>query len=197
MPHISLGGEGAATDSLLKIAQWAEGAVEPGQTKLTISHEALPVQLHGAPAASGEEMVTNGMIGADLLRVPAGTGFEPHTHPGHHVLIVVGGIGTITYGGRVYETKAGQTYLIDGEVPHAVGAITDHVILAIGSPHKAIDAEDRMAPVPYEEVLAPEGDLTCTICDKVALAPGRLHEVDCPHCPCRECVGGESSPRSE
>src|SRR5207302_2015438 len=97
----------------------------------------------------------------------------PHTHPGHHVLIVIGGRGTITFDGKIYETQAGHSYLIAGAIPHAVGAITDHVIIAIGAPHKAVDAHDRMMPVPYEEVLAAEGDLECMICKKYARIPMR------------------------
>ena len=145
--------------------------------------------VHGADA-TGQPLVTNGEIGADLIRLAAGSGFAPHTHPGHHILTVVGGTGTITYDGRVYQTEAGQTYLIEGAVPHAVGAITDHVLIAVGSPHKAIDAHDRMAPVPYEEVIAETGDLTCMICQTSVRAPKRLHAARCPHCPCLECVAG-------
>ncbi|MGW2651185.1 cupin domain-containing protein [Streptomyces sp. NPDC001393] len=171
----------------LTIVDWAKSLVGDGSTQLHIDHGPRPVDVHGSPA-TGQALVTNGSVGADVIRLPAGTGFVPHTHPGHHILIVVGGEGTITYDGRVYPTRAGQVYLVEGEVPHAVGAITDHVIVAVGSPHKEIDAEDRMAPVPYEEVIAPDGDLTCLICDVSAVVPERLHGLDCPHCPCRECA---------
>lgn len=173
----------------LEIVTWAESKVAEDHTSLTVDHGALPVDVHGADA-TGSALVSNGEIGADLIRLPAGAGFAPHTHPGHHVLTVVAGTGTITYDGRVYETQSGQTYLIEGEVPHAVGAITDHLIIAVGSPHKKIDADDRMEPVPYEEVIADTGDLTCLICDLSAVAPGRLHTAGCSHCPCLECVGG-------
>jgi quercetin dioxygenase-like cupin family protein len=174
----------------LDIVTWAKAEVHDDHTDLRLEHSERPVTLHGAQDATGEALVTNGAVGADIIRLPAGAGFQPHTHPGHHVLTVVAGTGTITYAGRVHETHAGQTYLIEGDVPHAVGAITDHVILAVGSPHKAIDAEDRMAPVPYEEVVTPFGDLTCMICDLHAVAPARLHDVECEHCPCDDCVGG-------
>lgn len=173
----------------LDIVTWAQNSPADDHTDLRIEHAELPLRLHGARAASGRPLVSNGTLGADLLRLPAGAGFVPHTHPGHHILLIVGGVGTITYDGRVYETQAGQTYLIDGEVPHAVGAITDHLIVAVGAPHKAVDAQDRMAAVPYEEVIAPDGDLTCMICDRQATVPTRLHHVGCPHCPCQECVG--------
>ena len=173
----------------LDIVTWAKSSMSDDHTDLRIEHGELPVRMHGALAATGTGLVSNGAVGADLIRLPARAGFVPHTHPGHHILIVVAGVGTITYDGRVYETHAGQTYLIEGEVPHAVGAITDHLIVAVGAPHKAVDADDRMAAVAYEEVIAPDGDLTCMICDRQAVAPTRLHTVGCDHCPCQECVG--------
>lgn len=171
----------------LPIVNWASSIICDDVTELTVDHGSRPIQVHGANA-TGQAMVTNGALGADVIRLPAGEGFLPHTHPGHHILIVVAGEGTITYAGYVYPTRAGQAYLVEGAVPHGVGAITDHVIIAIGSPHKAIDAEDRMAPVPYTEVIAPDGDLTCLICDISATVPERLHFKGCPHCPCQRCV---------
>lgn len=109
----------------LEIVTWAQSAVGDDRTSLSIAHAPLPVNMHGANA-TGLALVTNGDIGADLIQLGAGAGFAPHTHPGHHILSVVAGIGTITYDGRIRETRAGQTFLIEGEVPHAVGAITDH-----------------------------------------------------------------------
>lgn len=177
------------TEPALKIATWATRTVRRQHTGLQVEHAPLPVPVHGTASASGRELVTNGDIGADLIRLPAGAGFVPHTHPGHHVLTVVAGIGTITYDGRIHETHAGQTFLIEGDIPHAVGAITDHLILAVGSPHKRIGADDRMTPVAYEEVVADDGELTCLICRRTAGPPRYLHTTGCPHCPCRTCAG--------
>lgn len=175
----------------LGIVDWAEASGVDDATILRVSHHARPVKMHGADGATGEALVSNGAIGADVIRLAAGKGFAPHTHPGHHLLIVIAGEGTITYNGVVYPTRAGQIYLVEGLIPHAVGAITDHVILAAGSPHKAVDAVDRMALVDYEEVVSQIGDLHCLICEKVAPSPTRLHDINCPHCPCHECVGAE------
>lgn len=177
------------TKAALTIATWAEKTIGPERTGLQVEHAPLPVPVHGTSSASGRELVTNGAIGADLIRLPAGAGFVPHTHPGHHILTVVAGVGTITYDGRIHETQAGQTLLIEGGIPHAVGAITDHLILAVGSPHKRIGADDRMIPVAYEEVVADDGELTCMICLCTAGPPRFLHSVGCPHCPCRTCAG--------
>jgi hypothetical protein len=76
-------------------------------------------------------------------------------------------------------------------VPHAVGAITDHVIVAVGSPHARLDAHDRMTPVAYEAVVSDAHSLSCLICELEAMHPRRLHELGCPHCPCRDCISIE------
>jgi quercetin dioxygenase-like cupin family protein len=173
----------------LQIVDWAVGKVDRDATRLVIEHGPRPTPMDGT-RATGAALVTNGSLGADLIRVPAGGGFSPHTHPGDHILIIVAGLGTITYAGSVYPTRAGQVYMIQGLVPHAVGAITDHVIIAVGSPHRAVDSTDRMTLVDYTAVVAPDGAFTCLICDKTVEAPDYLHDVDCGHCPCEQCVNG-------
>jgi peptidase E len=77
--------------------------------------------------------------------------------------------------------------MVEGAVPHAVGAVTDHVILAVGAPHKPVDAVDRMTPVEYQAVTAESKVLECTICGLAAAYPIRIHEMGCPHCPCLGC----------
>ncbi|PZT72933.1 cupin domain-containing protein [Streptomyces sp. AC1-42W] len=143
--------------------------------------------MHGADS-TGLGLVSNGTVGADVIRLPAGASFPPHTHPGHHLLVVLGGQGTITYNGRVYPTGAGEIYLVEGSVTHAVGAITDHVILAMGAPHMPVDSDTRMAVVAYEEVLSEVGNLHCLLCDTKSRLPEYLHDVGCPHCPCHTCA---------
>jgi len=175
----------------LVIARWAQALIGDDVTSLDITHAPRPVAMHGADA-TGLGLVTNQTIGADIIRLPRGAGFPPHTHPGHHVLVVTGGKGTITYGGRVYPTEAGEIYLVEGQVAHAVGAITDHVILAVGAPHMPVDSHRRMAPVPYQEVLTELGDLHCLICDRRSSLPLMLHDIDCPHCPCQDCTVGNA-----
>jgi hypothetical protein len=104
---------------------------------------------------------------------------------GDHLLFVIHGEGTITYDGRVYPTYPGQVYLIEGAVPHAVGAITDHVIISVGTPHRAVDAADRQTPQEYNSVLADFTTLRCVICGLAAEFPARLADLGCPHCPSR------------
>jgi len=107
----------------------------------------LPVAMHDTDA-TGKGLVTNGNLGADMIRVEAGHSFPMHTHPGDHLLIVVRGRGTVTIGGVVHPTAPGDVYMVPGLVEHSVGAVEEHFILSIGSPHKALDAHDRMAVVP-------------------------------------------------
>lgn len=174
---------------------WAQAQPAGSDSQgLLVDLSARAVALAHAPA-TGEGLVSNGQLGIDLIRVEAGKGFQPHTHPGDHVLIVVGGEGTITYDGVVYPTQAGDLYMIDGSVPHAVGARSDHVILAVGSPHRPVDAEDRMVPLEYQEVLSSIGDMTCLICSVDARFPELLHDQGCGHCPCPSCAWGESHHR--
>jgi quercetin dioxygenase-like cupin family protein len=107
------------------------------------------VDVHGAPAR-GLGLHTNGHLGADLLHVKAGDQFPVHTHPGDHLLYCLSGEGTITVDQVTYTIVPGDLYMVDGLVPHAVGAVTDHVILAIGAPHKAVDSPERMAFVDWD-----------------------------------------------
>lgn len=176
----------------LVLVDWAnDGGFETVMGENAIQR--LLVGLEKRPArmahsnATGRGLVSNGYLGVDLIRIAGGDGFVPHTHPGDHLLICVGGRGTITYDGRIHETRAGQVYMVEGMVPHAVGAITDHVILAVGAPHKAVDDTERMAPQAYASVLAETGSLHCLICDVIAVYPQRLHDVRCSHCPCAAC----------
>lgn len=171
----------------LTIVRWSEADIGADATTLRIPHGERPVPMHGADA-SGLGLVSNGVIGADVIRLPAGAGFPPHTHPGHHVLAVLAGRGTITYNGRVHPTEAGEIYLVEGAVSHAVGAITDHAILAVGAPHRPVDSDQRMEVVTYVEVLSEIGDLQCLICDLNSHFPEYLHDVGCSHCPCRSCA---------
>ena len=174
-------------DGNLRIARFARDAgcdKSKNEQELRVCLSSREVEMHGA-LATGIPLTSNNHLGADVIRLAAGDGFEPHTHPGDHLIVVLGGEGTVTYAGKIYPTYAGQIYLIEGNVPHAVGAITDHVIMAIGSPHKAVDAPDRMELVDYEAVTTEIRELYCLICDKKAIHPQTLAELGCEHCPSR------------
>lgn len=177
------------SDGLLRIVRWAQDAgVDPGETqKLAVDLGPRSVGMAHS-TATGDDLVSNGMLGADVIRLGPGEGFVPHTHPGDHLLIVIGGRGTITYDGRIYPTAAGEVYMVEGGVPHAVGAVTEHVILAVGAPHRPVGSEERMTPVGYETVETDIGRLECLICGVGTATPQRLHDRDCPHCPCPSCI---------
>lgn len=186
-------------DGMLRIVQWAEdlghGSDGPGDEETDGQHLHVPDERGehdmAHSAAHGDGLVSNGDLGVDLIRVDEGDGFVPHTHPGDHILIPVYGKGTITYDGNVYPTGAGQVYIIEGEVPHGVGAITDHGILAVGAPHAPIDSPDRMTPSEYDEVTTELQSVNCLICDLEAEHPEKLHDLGCDHCPCYDCLGVE------
>lgn len=98
-------------------------------------------------AASDEATVA--ALGVDLLRVPAGASFPPHTHPGHHLLYCVKGRGSFTYAGRILTVEPGDLMLALANVPHAVGAPfgDDHYLLSFGAPHRHVSAADRMTVI--------------------------------------------------
>ncbi len=170
----------------LRRARWADDLGISVSQMLGVELGSRPLSI-AQSNATGEPLVSNGRLGADLIRLSAGDGFVPHIHAGDHLLIVIGGEGTITVGGEVHPTRAGDVYMVEGHVPHAVGAITDHVVLAVGSPHRAIDAHDRMSPVDYEAVTTDIKQLHCRVCDETAAFPERLHDRGCIHCPCAAC----------
>ena len=106
---------------------------------------AAGVPMHGAPA-EGLPIHSNGHLGADCIHVPANEQFPVHTHPGDHLLLCLQGHGTISVGEVTYSVRPGDLYMVDGLVPHAVGAgSTDHYLVAIGAPHKAVDDPERMS----------------------------------------------------
>ena len=173
-------------DDRLAIGVWARDLGIDGAQLLGVDLGERPTAMAHS-TATGEALVSNGSLGVDVIRLAAGEGFVPHTHPGDHILVVVGGQGTITYGGRIYPSRAGEIYFVPGKVPHAVGAITDHVILAIGAPHRPVDSPDRLTVVAYDAITATMDEIHCLICDIRSRSPQRLHDDGCPHCPCENC----------
>lgn len=168
----------------LLISEWAinEG-IEGSLQHFAIEMTPGPIRVPKTRAATGRSLVSTGHLGADLLHLPAGEGFAPHTHPGDHLLFVLGGTGTITFDGTITATRAGQVYVIAGMVPHAVGAITDHVILAVGAPHRALDSMERQELVEYAALLSPLGTIECSLCGVLAESGEKLSESGCCHSP--------------
>lgn len=180
----------------LDIARWATATAtrDAGQW-LRVSTAPRPSGMDSSPA-TGEALVSNGHLGADIIRLAAGERFHPHTHPGDHLLVVLAGEGTVTYGGTVHSTRAGDIYLVEGGVPHAVGAVTDHVILAVGSPHRPVDSPDRQTVTSAEALSGPARQLACQLCAVAAFAPERLCDRGCIHCSCERCCSERCSEQS-
>lgn len=106
--------------------------------------KALHVLASSTFETAGVELGPDDYLGADIIALDAGESFPLHTHPGHHVLLVIMGQGTVTVEGRTHRTSAGDLYVVDGRQAHAVGARERHILLSIGVPHKMPGALDRM-----------------------------------------------------
>lgn len=162
----------------LDVHEWGSPTIGGGVLPFRgpLPADMVNTQATGLALAGGDE------LGVDLIAVEAGSGFAPHTHPGDHLLIVVSGRGTVTWDGRIWPTRPGMVYFVPGLAPHAVGAIDDHLILAVGSPHRPVDSEDRQALVEYLAVASPLGELHCLICDRAG-SPAYLRGQGCTHAP--------------
>ncbi|MFF2998210.1 cupin domain-containing protein [Streptomyces sp. NPDC057950] len=170
----------------LLICDWADDLGAEGKVQsLGIESVPGPTKVAKTSAATGRSLLSNGHLGADILHVPAGEGFAPHTHPGDHLLFVLAGEGTISVNGQIVPTGPGRAYMVDGSVVHAVGAITDHTILSIGTPHRALDSEDRQSLTAYAALLNPFGSIHCLICDVAAEGGEELESLGCTHSPHR------------
>ena len=146
----------------------------------------MPIKPGGAKvantvSATGRALLTNGYLGADLLHVPRGDAFPPHTHPGDHLLFVLAGRGTITIGGEIIPTAPGEAFMVEGAVPHAVGAVDDHILLSVGAPHHPVDSPTRQAVVGEDALLALDGSICCLICDLSAADRAALAALGCSH----------------
>lgn len=166
------------------LAEWASDAgLTPARQRLDVDLQPGKTAIAKTTSATGRPLLSNGFLGADLIHVPAGEGFAPHTHPGDHLLFVVGGHGTITAAGEIQQTSPGQVYMVDGLVPHAVGAITDHVLLSIGTAHRALDSAERQLLTSFNALLSSEGFIRCRICDVVGCRADELRALGCSHAP--------------
>ena len=84
------------------------------------------------------------VFGADVIRFGAGEGVGLHTHVGAHILMVTKGKGTLTYYDEKHDMFEGMIYLIPSEVPHAIDAKTEMVLIAVGNDHQPADSEARL-----------------------------------------------------
>ena len=127
----------------LQIAKWAVPTVDGN---LQIDGGVKPIKM-GDTDGTGIPLVKNNSFGADVIRVPAGKGLPNHTHIGDHILFVIKGSGYVEYNGTLHPIYPGLSYLIPGEVDHAIKAKEDLVLIVVGNNHKALDSKERMLPV--------------------------------------------------
>jgi quercetin dioxygenase-like cupin family protein len=166
------------------LCDWATDCGAEGSThRLSIDVQPGPDRLAKTESATGRALLSNGYMGADIIHVAAGTGFDPHTHPGDHLLFAIAGYGTITADGVISRTVPGTVYMIEGAVPHAVGAITDHMLLSVGSRHRPLTSADRQELVPFSALLSAQESITCSICSVTANSRSGLVEQGCTHAP--------------
>ncbi|MDO0924956.1 cupin domain-containing protein [Streptomyces sp. TG1A-8] len=170
----------------LLICDWATDLGLDGTTQqLGIDVAPGPTRVSKTADATGHSLLSSGHVGADILHVPAGSGFAPHTHPGDHLLFVLAGTGTIAVAGEIVETRPGQVYMVEGAITHAVGAVTDHMILSVGAPHRHLDSPERQELTAYTALLGDLGHITCRLCDIQASSGEELAAKGCPHSPHR------------
>lgn len=99
-----------------------------------------------------EDMGNGEHLGVDRLRLKPHQKFPKHTHPGHHLLYVIKGIGTVTIGDDIYTTAPGDLYLVNGNIPHAVSAgAAGQLLLSFGAPHKHLDDANRIKILPEKK----------------------------------------------
>jgi quercetin dioxygenase-like cupin family protein len=106
--------------------------------------------IHGVRGRSGASGSPDGvsLMGMDLIEMDAGAAFELHTHPGAHILYVLSGNGRLDIGGEPRRLSAGDCVYVPAAAPHGVSCAVDSPsplsFIAVGFPHRAVDAPDRM-----------------------------------------------------
>ncbi len=95
---------------------------------------------------TGDPLLLLGKFGADVIHFPAGGGVGVHTHEGDHILIVLKGNGKVIYSGEGYNLEPGVCYMVPGAVEHAIVAVTDLVMIAVGNNHFPVESSERMTP---------------------------------------------------
>ena len=100
--------------------------------------------------ATGQPLLLDGKFGADIIRFPAGGQVDTHVHDGAHMLFCLAGAGVVEYGSpsdadlESHSLYPGLCYLIPGQVPHAIRATTDLVLIAVGNDHRPVGSPARL-----------------------------------------------------
>jgi len=124
-------------------ARWA--ALSP-DCALLLPSGPLSVDMSNSQG-TGSALLKEGDFGADLIRFGANEGVQNHTHEGAHILFVVKGEGWVDYEGYAHHLEPGMCYLIPSMSQHAIRAITELVLIAVGNKHRPLESSERMSPV--------------------------------------------------
>ena len=93
-------------------------------------------------------------IGADFVRMEPGSAFPMHVHEGDHEIYFIMGEGYVTINGENIRVNTGHVIHIPAELPHSVwvpdAADFPLIFVAMGHPHKHVDAQDRMKSLSSE-----------------------------------------------
>ncbi len=95
-------------------------------------------------------------FGADIIRFSAGEGVQNHIHEGDHILFTLLGEGYVIYENVPHKLTPGVCYFVKGSAAHAIKAVSNLVLIAVGNNHYPADSEKRMSPVPYDSSLPEE-----------------------------------------
>ncbi len=129
----------------LQFTEWAKFDAEK-DALVSFSGE-LPIQMAHSDGTAKPLILdesTASMFGADIIRFAAGKGVGLHKHIGAHILMVTKGTGVLTYEETKHDMYEGMIYLVPSNIPHAINAITELVLIAIGNDHRAADSNERL-----------------------------------------------------
>lgn len=124
----------------LKIAAWANA---DDQGNLIVESGERPIKMMHSDG-TGSPLFTSKGFGADIIRFPPNGKVGNHTHEGDHILFVIRGTGIVEYDGVQHELYPGLAYLVPGQVPHAIYAKEELILIAVGNDHRPLNSEDRL-----------------------------------------------------
>lgn len=108
-------------------------------------------KIAGKHGVMGEKL-DGSHIGADFVRMQPGARFPLHVHDGDHEIYFIEGEGFVHVDGKDILVHTGHVIHIPGEYAHGVwvpeNARSPLIFVAMGHPHKHVDATDRMRHPP-------------------------------------------------
>lgn len=104
--------------------------------------------------ATGLPLLKSGPFGADLIRFPAGGKVDSHTHPGEHMLFVLGGEGRLVLGDAEVNLMPGICYHVPANISHAIFAATELTLISVANDHRPVESEERLSVDPKSQAHA-------------------------------------------